>query len=262
MSGLFKRVFGRLPKLKVMEVLKDAFLGAPLEPGGKQYGLLTALLEKPVGAQEAAGLARRVHAYAFMAGYTYLSSEDNFLLQAMPRDARAESPVDTLGDEAADEGAEQVLRALPPEDEEALEAPGEPEKVLEAPGEPGELQPTSGEPETASRVKTKEGVELEGLQPETLSAVATAQGIVEDLGGKFVVTDTLGDAPGRKSKTRGNKTDSRHFSGNAFDIRIRGMSVSIRKKVVAQLTKQLGSDYDAVLKKDHIHVEFDPKKAS
>ena len=138
--------------------------------------------------------------------------------------------------------------ALPPEDEEALETPGE----------PGELQPIAGEPETASQVKTKEGVELEGLQPEALSAVATAQGIVEDLGGKFVVTDTLGDDPGRKSKARGSKTDSRHFSGNAFDIRIRGMSVSIRKKVVAQLTKQLGSDYDVVLKKDHIHVEWDP----
>lgn len=117
-ASLAKRVLGRIPQLKVRDILKDAFLGAPLVPGDPNdpYGLLRHLLTRPATAEQAFEFSRQLHAYAFMAGYTFLSDEDNFLIA---RDAREEDPFaaveDTPEDEAADEATEEKLRGLPPE---------------------------------------------------------------------------------------------------------------------------------------------------
>lgn len=118
-ASLAKRVFSRLPKFRVKEILKDAFLGAPLEPGGKPYSLLISLLDRPDTPTAAFEKARQIHAYAFMAGYTYLSDEDNFLLQVSPEAQAAEPPGVSPEDETADEAAEQALRSLPAEFEQS-----------------------------------------------------------------------------------------------------------------------------------------------
>jgi hypothetical protein len=50
---------------------------------------------------------------------------------------------------------------------------------------------------------------------------------------------------------------SKHYTGHAADLRTRNL---ISPRVVAdELAHALGPDYDVVLEKDHIHMEYDPK---
>lgn len=49
---------------------------------------------------------------------------------------------------------------------------------------------------------------------------------------------------------------SLHYEGNAFDLRL--PSKSRITKIVAALRRELGSPYDVVLERTHIHIEFDP----
>ncbi|KKL63709.1 hypothetical protein LCGC14_2172400, partial [marine sediment metagenome] len=103
------------------------------------------------------------------------------------------------------------------------------------------------------QIKAKEGVDLTTLQPEAQSATETAQTVLAEFGVEAIVTSTGEEAEGRL-------TNSKHFEGQAFDLRISSIPKSKLKEVVASLAASLGGDYDVVLKKDHIHVEFDPKK--
>lgn len=48
---------------------------------------------------------------------------------------------------------------------------------------------------------------------------------------------------------------SLHYNGNAFDIRY--STAPIFK--ISELRRLLGSDFDVIPEKNHIHVEFDPK---
>jgi hypothetical protein len=57
--------------------------------------------------------------------------------------------------------------------------------------------------------------------------------------------------------------NSLHYKGLAIDLRTRdlegGSLGSIAKGIHAELKGLLGRDYDVVLEKDHIHLEYDPK---
>lgn len=55
---------------------------------------------------------------------------------------------------------------------------------------------------------------------------------------------------------------SRHYVGLAADIRIWYIPAGRLKEFVEFIQKQLGMDYDVILEKDHIHLEFDPKYPS
>jgi len=106
-------------------------------------------------------------------------------------------------------------------------------------------------PKNAPNVQTKQGVSLEGLGTEILSAVDKAAPILEALNVPLVVT----------SATEGkHKKGSKHFSGNAIDIRTRQLAPENQQKVTAELKDALGTDFDVILEKDHIHIEYDPKK--
>jgi hypothetical protein len=54
---------------------------------------------------------------------------------------------------------------------------------------------------------------------------------------------------------------SKHYDGDAFDIRILyGMYTKAQvQDLVQNLRDNLGKDYDVVLHKTHIHIEYDPK---
>lgn len=55
-----------------------------------------------------------------------------------------------------------------------------------------------------------------------------------------------------------HKAGSKHYEGNAFDLRTwiyTEMEVSL---FVGELQRALGVDYDVINEVDHIHVEFDP----
>ena len=54
---------------------------------------------------------------------------------------------------------------------------------------------------------------------------------------------------------------SLHYTGNAVDLRIWNIPENRRKELVAKLSLALGAEYDVVLEKDHIHIEYQPKAA-
>lgn len=53
-------------------------------------------------------------------------------------------------------------------------------------------------------------------------------------------------------------TNSLHYIGKAIDIRTREISPFILAEIHRECQDGLGSDYDVVLEKNHLHVEFDP----
>ena len=95
----------------------------------------------------------------------------------------------------------------------------------------------------------KDDVKVKGLSVEILLALIVAQQVYRDRNDRLTIT----------SGTDGvHMAGSKHYSGNAVDLRL-PQNPSIRADVVGQLRLRLNRDYDVVLEKDHIHVEFDPK---
>ena len=107
----------------------------------------------------------------------------------------------------------------------------------------------------ASELQTKEGVSIDDLQPEALSAAEIAKPILEAAGVDFVVTSAGPADRANADSVEGTK----HDTGQAFDIRTRDIPSKQRQAVVNRLKEVLGDDYDVVLESDHIHVEFDRK---
>ncbi len=70
------------------------------------------------------------------------------------------------------------------------------------------------------------------------------------LGPKFVVTSVSEGKHKRKSK---------HYTGYGMDVRTRNLDnpKSMRDSIAAVL----GKDFDVILEKDHIHIEFEPPEA-
>lgn len=56
-----------------------------------------------------------------------------------------------------------------------------------------------------------------------------------------------------------HKKNSKHYSGEAADLRIWAFDPIQVKLVAEDLKKELGKDYDVVIEGDHIHIEYDPK---
>lgn len=50
---------------------------------------------------------------------------------------------------------------------------------------------------------------------------------------------------------------SKHYTGEALDLRSYYFNGFERQEIHFELRNALGADYDVVLEKDHIHVEFD-----
>lgn len=53
---------------------------------------------------------------------------------------------------------------------------------------------------------------------------------------------------------------SKHYEGNAFDMRSRFYTDRELVTLLANLRENLGPDYDVVDEVSHIHIEYDPKK--
>ena len=123
------------------------------------------------------------------------------------------------------------------------------EKVVESETAIGDTQ-TDLRQADETQIKAKEGVDLTTLQPEAQSAAETAQTVFAEFGVEAVVTST---GEGK------HKEGSKHKTGQAIDLRTRDFPKGKLKEVVESLAASLGDDYDVVLEKDHIHVEFDPK---
>lgn len=88
-----------------------------------------------------------------------------------------------------------------------------------------------------------------GVRPQSLWIAAAAVTIAQEMQIEVVITSGE-DGQHRKG--------SRHYSGNALDFRRRHLTASQLQDFTAGLARELGRDYQVILEKTHVHVEYDP----
>ena len=97
----------------------------------------------------------------------------------------------------------------------------------------------------------KPGVDVAGISNEMVLATQICHSIYAEYQIPCVLTE---------AKSRGgHKRGSLHYVGQAVDIRTRNVPVEKRPDITVALQEALGEQYDVILEKDHIHVEFQPK---
>lgn len=99
-------------------------------------------------------------------------------------------------------------------------------------------------------IRIKPGVNITGICPELVLALLIADGIWLAEGTDLVITC------GADGKHRKN---SLHYVTRAVDLRRRNLPAGRAAPVARSLRTALGKDYDVVVERSHIHVEFQPK---
>ncbi|KUO61684.1 hypothetical protein APF79_03520 [bacterium BRH_c32] len=100
-------------------------------------------------------------------------------------------------------------------------------------------------------MELKETIKLNGIRAELLVGIIVAERVYEDFGYGMVITSITDSrhAPG-----------SLHYAGGAVDLRTRDIKdAAMIKKITETIRKRLTKDYDVVMEKDHIHIEYQPK---
>jgi hypothetical protein len=97
----------------------------------------------------------------------------------------------------------------------------------------------------------KKGVQLFGIRPEMLIALRVAEKIYNDLSTTLVITSVVDGEHSRGSL---------HYAGQAVDIRTRHAPQESLQNIVGLIATRLTDEFDVVLEKDHIHIEFQPKE--
>ena len=93
----------------------------------------------------------------------------------------------------------------------------------------------------------KSGVDISRLNREIRRALTKIEKILTSYGQEIIITSTF----------EGNHSaGSLHYSNDAFDIRLLYDNLDPWAK---RIKKDLGKDYDVVVEKGHIHIEYDPK---
>lgn len=95
----------------------------------------------------------------------------------------------------------------------------------------------------------KQGARIRGLRTEILFAVCSVNEILAKHGAEMVITSGIDG-----NHSRG----SIHYSGGAVDLRIWNIPEDKRKEAVKEMKEALGPDFDIVLERDHIHMEYQP----
>jgi len=96
-------------------------------------------------------------------------------------------------------------------------------------------------------IAIKPGVRIRGMGPEILLAVVVAHELFRERGESMTITSCTDGV---------HKDGSLHYTGCAVDLRL----PVLHSILVDALRSRLGTDYDVVLEKDHIHVEYDQKR--
>lgn len=99
-------------------------------------------------------------------------------------------------------------------------------------------------------MQIKEGANIQGLDIRMRPVLIAADSIWKRRGVELCITAGLDGA---------HSAGSLHYYGRAVDLRSRYFRIEERRKVASDLRASLNSDYDVILHKTHIHIEFDPK---
>lgn len=99
-------------------------------------------------------------------------------------------------------------------------------------------------------MKLKAGVSLKGVRWEMFEAAIKVEAAYNDLGHECIITS---GSDGQ------HMPRSLHYKGLALDFRTRHVPVSQRQKILKSIKARVGPDFDVLLEKDHVHLEFDPR---
>lgn len=100
-------------------------------------------------------------------------------------------------------------------------------------------------------LKFKEGVKFSGVQPEIHIIILPVLICYMDLGAPYCMITSALDGT--------HSTNSLHYKGLALDFRTRHMPEEALEPLVKRIRQCIGDQYDVVLEKTHIHIEYDPK---
>lgn len=104
----------------------------------------------------------------------------------------------------------------------------------------------------------QEGIpaDISGLSPEAIDAFDE----VSEAWSRHApgITPTITSGTEMPDNPEARLEDSKHHTGDAFDLRTRDLTVQQKDIIVEELTVTLGNDYDVVDKSNHIHIEYDP----
>lgn len=95
----------------------------------------------------------------------------------------------------------------------------------------------------------KHGVSVGELTPQACLAACITATVLARYGYGFVLTS------GREGK---HIPGSLHAKGKAFDFRSREIHEGEREDLFTEIREALGPEFDVVVEKDHVHVEWDP----
>jgi len=98
----------------------------------------------------------------------------------------------------------------------------------------------------------KEGASIAGCRAEILIAyISVITQVFRDHGKDAVITS--GTEEYKHSVKR-----SRHYSGDALDIRSRWFDASEKSAILMQLQNKLGKDFVVLLESNHFHIHYAP----
>jgi len=95
----------------------------------------------------------------------------------------------------------------------------------------------------------KDGVDAKDMSKEITKAFDTIDKIHREHAGRDATITSVRDGE--------HKEGSKHYSGEAIDLRTRDLSKEKANKIARDIQTQLGRDYDVVSEHNHIHVEYD-----
>ena len=98
-------------------------------------------------------------------------------------------------------------------------------------------------------LRLKQGVRINGITPEMVIGVIIIMDAIEKYGNLTITACTDG------KHMRGSK----HYTGNAVDIRTWTIPKEKEREFAGELKGALGTNFDVVLHTTHIHVEYHPK---
>ena len=96
----------------------------------------------------------------------------------------------------------------------------------------------------------KDGVKIANMKPQLILGIMCAMDIYRKHGQELVITSLDDSVHGK---------DTLHGQGLAVDFRTNYFIPEEAKKVCYEISIRLGKDFDVVLEKDHIHLEYDVK---
>jgi len=93
---------------------------------------------------------------------------------------------------------------------------------------------------------------MNGVKPELVLGLQVALGYFWSMGLQDMVVTSLCDGK--------HSPNSLHYVGYAADLRIWAIEEKDLVEFTEGLAIELGDEFDVVLERDHIHIEFQPNK--